>query len=83
MLNDFTTADLLVTSTTDNLAHSHKRNDRGDDYQVDEIDNKEMNQLAAHLPDIILNMNLSVQPPFVQQFPGVIMFLDISGKFYL
>lgn len=79
------TVDLLVTSTTDDLVHSarHRKHHRRSTDGGGELDNKELNQLAAHLPDLILNQNLSATPPFVRQLSGVIMFLDISGWFRL
>lgn len=71
-----------MTSTTNELLrHPPKRggNNNEESAPVGDIDEQELNQLATHLPDMILNMNLSVDPPFVRQFSGVIMFLDISG----
>lgn len=47
---------------------------------IQEVDPSQLNQLATHLPDVILHANLSVKPPFVRQFSGVVMFLDISGN---
>ena len=81
-------AELLVTSTTDEVwRHAPKQRGVGGGNTTDDaaatraadVDEQELNQLATHLPDMILNMNLSVNPPFVRQFSGVIMFLDISG----
>ena len=81
-------AELLVTSTTDEVwRHAPKQRGVGGGNTTDDaaatraadVNEQELNQLATHLPDMILNMNLSVNPPFVRQFSGVIMFLDISG----
>ena len=40
-------------------------------------------QLLTHVPDIVINCDHKKQVPYVEQFRGVCLFADISGKFYL
>lgn len=77
----FTTAHLLSTSVAGDQIYKHRHDKAGlhTEPPVDDLDPQELNQLATHLPDVILNMNIGVRPPFVRQYSGVIMFLDISG----
>lgn len=70
-------ASLLTVSSTAGNKFTYRTRDS--DQPIGSINSSQLNQLATHLPDIILNMSLSIKPPFVRQFAGVVMFLDISG----
>lgn len=48
--------------------------------QIEELQDRAIIRIAAHLPDLIVYSDFSAQRPTVDYFDGVLMFVDISGK---
>lgn len=46
----------------------------------EELQDRSIVRIAAHLPDLIVYGDYSQQRPSVDYFDGVLMFVDISGK---
>ncbi|XP_004589196.2 adenylate cyclase type 10 isoform X4 [Ochotona princeps] len=47
--------------------------------QIEELQDRAIIRIAAHLPDLIVYSDFSAQRPTVDYFDGVLMFVDISG----
>jgi adenylate cyclase 10 len=45
-----------------------------------ELQDRAIVKIAAHLPDLIVYGDFSPERPSVKCFDGVLMFVDISGK---
>ncbi|KAF7467946.1 Hypothetical predicted protein [Marmota monax] len=46
----------------------------------EELQDRTIVRIAAHLPDLIVYGHYSQERPSVDYFDGVLMFVDISGK---
>lgn len=46
----------------------------------EELEDRAIVKIAAHLPDLIVYGDFSPERPSVDYFDGVLMFVDISGK---
>ena len=62
------------------LGSEFDENDPEDQVEVAR-DTVAVQQLLTHVPDIVIKCDHKKQVPYVEQFRGVCLFADISGKF--